>query len=128
MPEIVKTIKIHLRPSKDEKEAFRMLTERYAAACTYVSDYVFNHGFILNSNELQKLLYQTVRKEFGLKSQLTISVFKTVTARYKTVQQQLENNPYRYKVTKNGNESWGYIQRTLEWLWKPIYFRGRRQT
>lgn len=50
--------------------------------------------------KLQETLYQTIRAEFGLKSQFTISAFKTVTARYKTVQEQLFQNPYRYENEK----------------------------
>ena len=47
--------------------------------------------------KLQETLYQTIRTEFGLKAQFTISAFKTVNARYKTVQEQLFQKPYRYE-------------------------------
>ena len=59
----------------------------YREACNYVSDYVFRtHD--LKQFSLNKALYPTLRAEFGLKSQMTQSVFKTVIARYKTI---LEN-------------------------------------
>ena len=70
--------------------------------------------------KLQETLYQTIRTEFGLKSQFTISAFKTVTAHYKTVQEQLFQNPYRYENEKGETH---FISRTLEWLKKPIVFR-----
>lgn len=120
MPEITKTIKLHLHVSKENKEAFRALTTTYAQACNYVSGFLFNNGFTLNAIELQKILYATVREKFGLKSQQAISVFRTVTARYKTVEQQLSYHPYKYK--DDGDNTWKYIPRTLEWLWKPIHF------
>lgn len=120
MPEIVKTMKLHIHVSETEAKSLEELTTRYAQACTFISEYVFDHSFILNFMKLQEALYQTIRTEFGLKSQFTISAFKTVTARYKTVQEQLSQNPYRYQG-KNGE--WQFICRTLEWLPKPIVFR-----
>ena len=120
MPDIVKTVKLHIHPDKDGRAQLAALTGRYAQACTYVSDYVFHHGFILNFMKLQDALYQTVRSEFGLKSQMAISVMKTVTARYKTIQEQLSRKPYRYQ---DENGDWQYISRTLEWLQKPAVFR-----
>ena len=59
----------------------------YSDACNFVSDYVFQtHD--LKQFSLNKVLYSTLREKFGLKSQMTQSVFKTVIARYKTI---LEN-------------------------------------
>ena len=95
------------------------MTEQYRLACNFVSRYIFDNGFELNSNTVQKALYKDVRSLFGLKSQLAISSFKTVTAKYKTVKQQLFQNPYKYK-DENGN--WQCITKTLEWLWKPVFF------
>ena len=84
--EIAKTMKLLLHTDKDTDQLFKELTERYASACNMISKYVFDHGFVLNFIKLQESLYQTVRKDYGLKSQMSISCFKTVTARYKTVQ------------------------------------------
>ena len=89
MSEIVKTMKLHIHVNETEAKSLEELTACYAQACTFISKYVFDHGFILNFMKLQETLYQTIRTEFGLKSQFTISAFKTVTARYKTVQEQL---------------------------------------
>ena len=61
MPDIVKTVKLHIHPDKDGRDQLAALTGRYAQACTYVSEYVFHHGFILNFMKLQDALYQTVR-------------------------------------------------------------------
>lgn len=120
MSEIVKTMKLHLHVEPEDRDKLVELTERYAEACTFVSQYVFDHGFILNFMKLQDALYQTVRAEFGLKSQFTISAFRTVTARYKTVQEQLSQNPYRYQ---DADGNWKSIGRSLEWLYHPIVFR-----
>ena len=119
MSEIVKTMKLHIHVNETEAKSLEELTACYAQACTFISKYVFDHGFILNFMKLQETLYQTIRAEFGLKSQFTISAFKTVTARYKTVQEQLFQNPYRYENEKGETH---FISRTLEWLQKPIVF------
>jgi hypothetical protein len=68
---------------------------------------------------LQEELYDEIRARFGLKSQMTISSFKTVAARYKTVREQLQRNPFKYQ---DEDGKWIYISRTLEWLMKPIVF------
>ena len=120
MPDIVKTMKLHINVNDDEKKQLETLTNRYANACTYVSQYIFNNGFPLNSVKVQEANYQDVRTRFQLKSQLTVSVMKTVTARYKTLKEQLAKKPYKYK---DENDTWQSIPRTLEWLYKPIVFR-----
>lgn len=42
---------------------------------------------------------------------MTISALKAVTARYKTVKEQLYGHPYKYQ---NENGTWQYITKTLE--------------
>lgn len=115
-----KTIKLRIYPTAEQVDMFRDLTETYRQACNWVSAYVFEHGFELNYMKLNKVLYHEAREKFGLKANLTQSVFRTVTARYKTVQEQLRCKPFKYK-DDNGN--WQRIEKSLEWLWKPISFR-----
>ena len=119
MPEFTKTMKLPIYPNEDTIRLFKELTERYASACNFISQYVFDHGCITNYLKLQEPLYHRIRDEFGLKSQFTISTFKTVTSRYKTIKEQLAQNPYKYK---DENGKWVYIPRTLEWLTKPVCF------
>ena len=119
MSDLTKTIKLRIHVTPEQEILFRQMTEQYRQACNFISQYVFDNGFELNSNAIQKVLYKDVRSLFGLKSQLTTSSFKTVTARYKAVKQQLFQNSYRYK-DENGN--WQRITKTLEWLWKPVFF------
>ena len=119
MPDITKTMKLHICVKSEDDILIKELTRVYANACNHISEYVFNNGFILNFMDLQKQLYSEVRDICGLKSQMTISALKTVTARYKTVKEQLYQHPYRYK-DKDGD--WHKITKTLEWLTKPIIF------
>ena len=123
MSNLTKTIKLRIHVTPEQGILFRQMTEQYRQACNFISQYVFDNGFELNSNAIQKVLYKDVRFLFGLKSQLTTSSFKTVTARYKTVKTQLSQKPYKYN---NEDGNWQYIPKTLEWLWKPVFF-GRPQ-
>lgn len=116
---VVKTMKLHLHTTREDDLLFCRLTEQYTLACNYISQYVFDNGFILNFMELQKHLYQTVRDKFNLKAQITISALKTVTARYKTVKEQIFQSPFKYL---DENKKPHYIPRSLEWLQKPVIF------
>ncbi|MCF0152007.1 MAG: IS200/IS605 family element transposase accessory protein TnpB [Megasphaera sp.] len=119
MSDLTKTIKLRLYVTPEQDILFRQMTEQYRQACNRVSQYLFDNSFNLTYQSLNKALYSNLRSQFGLKSQLAQSSIKTAIARYKTVKQQLFQNPYRYKDEK-GN--WQRITKTLEWLWKPIFF------
>jgi IS605 OrfB family transposase len=56
----------------------------YLAAACWVSKQVFESKE-LNSNRLHRAFYATVREKFGLPSQLSCSLFRQVTASYKTL-------------------------------------------
>ena len=96
------------------------MTEQYRQACNFVSQYIFDNQFDLTYQSLNKKLYSDLRGLFGLKSQLAQSSIKTTIARYKTVKQQLFQNPYRYK---DEDGRWQRIPKTLEWLWNSVFFR-----
>lgn len=118
--DIVKTMKLRIHAAPQDISKLEALTRQYADACSYVSQYIFDHGFTLNFMTLQEILYHDLRDKYGLKSQFAISVLKTTTARYKTVKEQLHQRPYRYK---DENDGWCFITRTLEWLQHPVVFR-----
>lgn len=87
MEQITVTAKIQISASNTDKVLLDETMSVYRDACNYVSDYVFRtHD--LKQFSLNKVLYSTLRRKFGLKSQMAQSVFKTVIARYKTI---LEN-------------------------------------
>ncbi len=48
MTEVVKTMKLHIHVNEAEAKSLKELTTCYAQACTFISKYVFDHGFILN--------------------------------------------------------------------------------
>lgn len=118
MQELVKTMKLLLVTTPEEERLFRELTCRYADACNEVSQYVFDNDFPLDSNVLHDALYRHIRSAYGLKSQMSCSVFKTVTAHYKAVETQLEDDPFTYVEGKYVRE----IPKDLDVLWKPVHF------
>lgn len=120
MSDLTKTIKLRIHVSPEQEILLRQMTEQYRQACNFVSRYIFDNQFNLSYASINKELYNDVRGMFGLKSQLAQSSIKTAIARYKTIQQQLLQNPFKYK-DENGN--WKYITKTLEWLWNPVLFR-----
>lgn len=78
------TAKIQLFVDDAGKKSFLDTMTSYTDACNYVSDYVYKtHD--LKQSSLNKELYYTLRDKFGLKSQMSQSVLKTVIARYKAI-------------------------------------------
>ena len=81
MGKIVKTMKLRIDTDEAADRLFRELTERYASACNEISQYMFDHEFPMNFVELKNVMYHQLRDCYGLKSQMTLSSFKTVIAR-----------------------------------------------
>lgn len=104
------TIKIKLKlknPSDADKLVHTM--EMFRQASNYISQYIFDHDFLLNQNKIQKAIYHEIRDKFNLKSQFAISAIRGTVARYKTVQTQLEQKPFRYNTGEKdqfGDEIW----------------------
>lgn len=118
-------LKIKLHNSQDAKE-LKELMIAFRNGCNYVSEYIFNHQFILNKNKIQNAIYYDLRTTYHLKAQLAISCIRSTVARYKAVKTQLANNPYWYdtgKKNKNGKAIWKSVPRDLTWLWYPINFK-----
>jgi predicted transposase len=87
MAQIATTAKIQIVTTDADRVFLDETMSVYCDACNYVSKYVFKtHD--LKQPSLNKVLYHELRERFGLKSQMTQSVFKTVIARYKAI---LEN-------------------------------------
>lgn len=94
--------------------------EQYRQACNYISEYIFTHGFQLNQLKLQKEIYNDIRVRFGLKSMMAQSAIRSTIARYKNVNTQLKQNPYRFQDVNT--KKWYRVSKNLEWLEKPINF------
>lgn len=80
-----------------EKEHYDALSSRYLNALNWLSPIVFNSKE-LNSRKLHNQFYGSVREKFELPSQLTCSLFRQVTATYKTAR---SNKKWKLAVYKN---------------------------
>lgn len=78
------TAKIQLVVSAENCELLDSTANAYRNACNFVSEYI-SRTHNLKQFSLNKELYYEIREKFGLGSQMTQSVLKTVISRYKTI-------------------------------------------
>lgn len=99
--------------------------EAFVQGCNFVSEYMFNNSFLMNTTTLVKLLYNDLRSKFGLKSQMSQSCVRTVIAKYRTVQTQLRKQRVwdGYKKDNHDKPVKNYVRKDLDFLWKPIAFK-----
>jgi len=114
-----RTIKLRLYPNTSQADGFLDMTQEYQRLANIVSQWVFDHDFPLSWLKINNHLYKNIRQESSLNSQMVQSVFRTVVARYKTIQKQMKQHPAHYKTTDN---KWIQVPRDLTWLAKPISF------
>ena len=62
---------------------FENTIQTFISACNYISTYAWKEK-VFSRNELHALLYEKVRENFGLKSQLTCNALKHVSSKYKS--------------------------------------------
>ena len=124
--EINRTIKARIIFQNNE-DISKMIEsqETFRQGCNFVSNYMFDNNFPMNTTTLVKLLYHDLREKFGLKSQMAQSCVRTVIARYRTVQTQLRKQHVwdGYKKDNHGKSVKNYIRKDLDFLWNPIEFK-----
>jgi len=81
------TAKIQIYPTDDMLLLFTETMKAYRSACNYVSRHVFA-THCLKQPAIQKATYSDLRSIYQLRSQMAISVVRTVIGKYKTI---LEN-------------------------------------
>ncbi|WP_203639058.1 RNA-guided endonuclease TnpB family protein [Levilactobacillus wangkuiensis] len=120
MVKLGRTIKLRLYPDTNQAEQFLAMSQEYQRLANIVSQWIFDHEFQLSWLKINHQLYKLFRQESPLNSQMVQSVFRTVVARYKTVQEQLKQHPYHYQ---DEEKKWVQVPRGLNWLVNPIRFR-----
>ncbi|MFC6261836.1 RNA-guided endonuclease TnpB family protein [Levilactobacillus fujinensis] len=120
MVKLGRTLKLRLYPDTFQADEFLAMAQEYQRLANIVSQWVFDHDFPLSWLKINNHLYKKLRQASALNSQMVQSVFRTVVARYKTVQKQMRQHAYRYKTADN---KWIQVSRDLTWLEKPIHFR-----
>lgn len=84
--QITKTIVLKMRDYGNELD--KLVTE-YTAGMNYVSEYVHNNGKPIGSDKIQKVVYNDLRHQFSLKSQMACNICRQVSGTYKTLQDQV---------------------------------------
>lgn len=126
MMDVSRTLKARLilNDANDYQKVFDTMLA-FRGGCNYVSNYIFENGFPLNQIEIQKVIYQDVRKECSLKSMLSQSAIRATVSRYKTVKMQLSKQTVwgDYKKYSHGKDVKNFVKKDLMFLWKPIEFK-----
>ncbi len=103
--EYVKTAKVQIYPSDNEKDLLYKSMKAYSAACNYISHYVYQtHD--LTQVSVQKHTYRKIRSQFDLPSQMACNAVRTVIGSYKT----LLTNHHKWTECKYNSP-----QMTLSW-------------
>lgn len=117
---ITEVLKLKINVSQKQADDLMETQRQFVTACNMVSQYIFDHGFIMQQRVLQDRLYRQIRSEFDMPSFLAQSVIKTVLAKYKTVKTQ--NIQKLFKQAKK--QGWEFDLKTVfEYLWQPIKFK-----
>ena len=77
------TAKVQIYPSPEEAEQLFTSMKAYAAACEYVSRYIYNTGD-MKQVSVQKHTYTDLRSIFALPSQMACNAVRTVLGAYRT--------------------------------------------
>ncbi len=77
------TAKLKLNVSEDIKAPLLETIAAYTKACNYVSEIVFESRQLVQP-KLHTMTYETLRADYGMKSQMAQSVMKSVIARYRS--------------------------------------------
>ena len=96
MYEITETLKLQIYPTPEQIAIFEYSQQQFIKACQYISDYAFNYH-VLDARKLHDALYYRLRKLFDLPAQITASIFRVVSARYKTVRTQFKKQHVKYR-------------------------------
>ena len=100
---------------------FKAISDEYRRLCNIVSQWYFDNRFEPDRNTFQKELYPVLREQSNINSAMVQSVYRTVIARYKTVNTQMRQQPYHMKDNNTGK--WTRVERNLDWLQEPIKFK-----
>ena len=129
------TVTVKFKLLVDDISPFIEMGNFFCDACDYLSEYVYDNydeASLPTPVELQKSVYRDIREKFKLKSQMTISVIRTVVARYKSlitmmINSQKEHDWWLKRCIEE--EARGSVFRKGEphvHRWKMIRFQNRQ--
>ena len=109
--EVTTTVKVKLFPNKYQERLLSDTMNQYMKACNFVSEKVCElreHNY----KEVQKVIYHSELKHFGLKSNVRISVLRTVDSKYKQKEDRIKK---KNKLTETQRRDLLYS--------KPVVFK-----
>ena len=109
-----KVLKIQIKPTIEQIKLLKETALAYRDACNFVSEKAFE--FKLKSKfDMQRLYYHDVRDKFNLMSQMTVSIFGTVSAKYKAKAKQNKENKKKSVKSKKQKEPKAILFKTPEY-------------
>src|SRR5699024_4463056 len=115
------TVKVQILTDDEQIEIFRHSQKCFVDACNFISSYIFEHDNCLDLKLTHNATYHEIRDAYGLPSQIAQSAIREVIAKYKTIRTEMSKSPFRFKRADTGQ--WVKIQKDLNWLHKPVYFK-----
>lgn len=82
--DITVTAKIKVNPSVEQIKLLTDTLSAYRNGCNFVSSIIFDTKQVSQA-KLHRITYEELRSDFGLRSQMSQSVMKTVIARYQSI-------------------------------------------
>ena len=96
MSDLTMTVKVRLKPTSKQSSLFADVSEIYRQACNIVSIWYFNDYFNVARSDFNKDMYYVLKETFPkLNTAMIQSTYRTVKARYDTVETQLSKKPSR---------------------------------
>lgn len=127
MPKQLLVVKVRLKPTEKQAGQFFNVSEEYRQACNLVSQWYFDNHFKIKRKDFNHDMYYQLKSSFPkLNTAMVQSTFRTVEARYKTVETQLKQKPYKIwsgEYDKAGRKKYLKLDRDLNWLQKSINFK-----
>ena len=85
------TAKVRLYPNQEQVTQFKAVTKEYQRLCNLVSQWYFDNDCKVNRKKFNQEMYHYLRAESKeINSAMVQSTYRTVEARYKTVETQLK--------------------------------------
>ncbi len=124
MQKLVLTIVCKLNPSPEQKSKIDATLKAFADACNYINEVV--DPKILNNVRIQTLVYDSVRKKFGLSANLTIRAINRVAGNRKTAKK--DNKPVQsFKPTSADYDARIFSFREKDWTASLTLVGGRER-
>ena len=94
------TAKLQVFPDAGDLQLLHDTMRAYMEACSFVAKRVFSKHLPLNRKLIHTEVYSECRTGFGLRSQMTCSVIRTVVASIKSIRTNQKEHPERFKKKK----------------------------